>query len=160
MSDWDPVQYAKFADERRRPFDELLRLLEPVPGGRIADLGCGPGTLTSALHRALGAATTVGVDNSRAMLAEASTHAGGGVSFVDGDIGTWDGAATTWNAIVASASLHWLPDHEAVLERWSRALAPDGQLAVQVPNNPDHPSHQLVDEVAGDLALDIPPDPL
>src|SRR5436190_18757303 len=112
MSDWDPAQYAKFAAERRRPFDELLRLLQPVPGGRIADLGCGPGTLTAELHGVLGAAETLGVDNSPAMLAETAGHVGAGVRFEHGDIGTWDGDGTTWDAVVASASLHWLHDHE------------------------------------------------
>ena len=160
MSDWDPQQYAKFAAERRRPFDELLGLLQPVPGGRVADLGCGPGTLTAELHTVLGAAETLGVDNSPAMLAETAAHARDGVRFERGDIGEWDGDGAPWDAIVASASLHWLPDHDAVLARWSSTLAPNGQLAVQVPNNPDHPSHRLVGDVARDLGLAIPDDPL
>lgn len=159
-ADWDPGQYTKFADERRRPFVELLALLEPAPGGRVADLGCGPGPLTVELHRALDASETVGVDNSPAMLAEAAAHAGGGVRFEHGDLATWDGDGSSWDAIVASASLHWLPDHETVLSRWTATLAPAGQLAVQVPSNPDHPSHLLVGEVASDLGLDVPPDPL
>ena len=159
-ADWDPEQYTKFADERRKPFAELLGLLRPVPGGRLADLGCGPGPLTVELHRALDAAETVGVDNSPAMLDEAAGHAGGGVRFEHGDLATWDGAGTAWDAIVASASLHWLPDHETVLARWAAALSPAGQLAVQVPSNPDHPSHLLIGEVANDLGLDVPPDPL
>jgi trans-aconitate 2-methyltransferase len=158
--DWDPAQYAAFADERRRPFDELLRLLKPVPGGRIADLGCGPGSLTAELHHRLGAAETVGVDNSPAMLAETAAHAGDGLRFERGDIASWDGSGMAWDAVVASASLHWLPDHESVLARWSAAVAPSGQLAVQVPNNPDHPSHRLIGEVARDLRLDVPDDPL
>ena len=160
MGDWDPRQYAKFAEERRRPFDELLRLLEPVRGGRVADLGCGPGALTAELHEALHAAETLGVDSSPAMLADAEAFAGDGVRFERGDIADWAGAGRRWDAIVASASLHWVTDHESVLRRWAAALAPHGQLAVQVPNNPDHPSHRLIGEVARDLRLDIPPDPL
>ena len=159
-ADWDPGQYTKFADERRRPFVELVALLQPVPGGRVADLGCGPGSLTVELHGALDAAETVGVDNSSAMLAEAAGHAGNGVRFEHADLATWDGDGTPWDAIVASASLHWLPDHEGVLARWAEALSPTGQLAVQVPSNPDHPSHVLIGEVASDLGLDVPPDPL
>ena len=160
MTDWDPAQYGRFADERRRPFVELLGLLEPVPGGRIIDLGCGPGTLTIELHDTLGAAETVGVDNSPAMLAETAAHAREGVRFEAGDLASWDGNGATWDVIVASASLHWVPDHEAVLARWAAALARGGQLAVQVPSNPDHPSHVLIDEVARDLDLDLPDDPL
>jgi trans-aconitate 2-methyltransferase len=159
-ADWDPGQYGKFAEERRRPFVELLTLLQPAAGGRVADLGCGPGSLTVELHGALHAAETVGIDNSPAMLAEAAANAGAGVRFEHGDLRDWDGCGASWDVIVASASLHWLPDHEGVLGRWAAALAPHGQLAVQVPSNPDHPSHVLITEVAGDLGLDIPPDPL
>ena len=160
MADWDPAQYAKFAEERRRPFVALLSLLQPVPGGRVVDLGCGPGTLTVELHRALGASETVGVDNSPAMLDEAAIQAGGGVRFEPGDLGAWNGGGEQWDVIVASASLHWVPDHERVLAQWSDALGEHGQLAVQVPSNPDHPSHLLIGDVAHDLGLDIPPDPL
>src|SRR5688572_21975876 len=115
MADWDPAQYGQFADERRRPFVEMLTLLDPVPGGRVADLGCGPGTLTAELHDALGAGEAVGVDNSPAMLAETAAHARPGVRFEAGDLASWDGGGVRWNAIVASASLHWVPDHPTVL---------------------------------------------
>src|SRR6266516_1859300 len=60
---WDPAQYERFAAERNAPFFELLALVEPAPGGRAADLGCGTGALTAELHRHLGASETVGIDN-------------------------------------------------------------------------------------------------
>ena len=50
----------------------------------------------------------------------------------------------------ANASLHWVPDHPAVLARWWAALAPGGQLAVQVPSSADHASHLVAVEVAND----------
>ena len=42
---WDPQTYLRFADERARPFVDLLAR---VPGRHrsIVDLGCGPGQLT------------------------------------------------------------------------------------------------------------------
>ena len=156
MADWDPRQYNRFADERRQPFDVLLSLLHPVPGGRAVDLGCGPGPLTVDLHRHLGAAETVGVDNSPAMLADAAACAGDGVSFEDGDLASWDGAGHTWDVVVAAASLQWVPDHEGVLRRWTSALADGGQLAVQVPANADHVSHQVIHEVLADFGQSIP----
>jgi trans-aconitate 2-methyltransferase len=62
--------------------------------------------------------------------------------------------------IVANASLQWVPDHPAVLARWVGSLAGGGQLLVQVPNNDDHASHRLVSEVAAEMGLDVPPDPV
>jgi trans-aconitate 2-methyltransferase len=53
---WNPDRYARFAAERRLPFDDLVALLSPAPGGRVVDLGCGPGELTRELHARLGAA--------------------------------------------------------------------------------------------------------
>ena len=33
MTDWNPAQYRRFADERRRPFVDLLDLVQVPPGG-------------------------------------------------------------------------------------------------------------------------------
>ena len=37
MNDWDPANYGRYADERSRPYDELVRRIgarSPAPGGR------------------------------------------------------------------------------------------------------------------------------
>jgi trans-aconitate 2-methyltransferase len=139
---WDPAQYERFRAERRQPFEDLLQLLRPVPGGRLVDLGCGTGELTRDLHVHLGTAESVGVDTSVEMLERAEAFAGGGVRFEAGDLTTFEQPAQ-WDVVVASASLQWTSDHEAVLRRWRSSLRPGGQLAVQVPANPDHPSHRI-----------------
>ena len=157
--DWDPAQYGRFAAERRQPFLEVLRLLRPIAGGRLADLGCGNGSLTVEMKDALLADEALGLDRSPAMLADAPTEAAG-VHFVEGDLATWDGDGSAWDLVAAHASLHWVPDHEGVLARWAGALRPGGQLAVQVPANADHPAHTTIDAVAAELGIDLPPDPL
>ena len=74
--------------------------------------------------------------------------------------------AATHDLVLANASLHWVPDHAAVLARWAAALAPGGQLAVQVPANADHPSHLVAAEVAATepfvsaMGGPPPPDPV
>jgi trans-aconitate 2-methyltransferase len=156
---WDPEQYNRFADERERPFWELRALLDPVISPRVVDLGCGDGRLTAALHRDLGAASTIGIDLSEAMLAGAAPHTGGGVSFAGGDISTWTGSGV--DVIFSNAALQWVPDHPAVLRRWREALAAGGQLAVQVPANAGHPSHVVLRELAAERwGADAPPDPV
>ncbi len=156
---WDPTQYNRFAGERERPFWDLAALLEPVARPGLVDLGCGDGRLTAALHRRLGASRTVGVDSSPEMLAGAAARAEPGLTFESGDLATW--TADGVDIVISNAALHWVGDHPAVLARWRDALADGGQLAVQVPANPDHPSHeisrQLAEEWMGDEA---PPDPV
>jgi trans-aconitate 2-methyltransferase len=156
---WDPAQYNRFKDEREQPFWDLAGLLRPVSSPTVVDLGCGDGRLTAALHRALAAGHTLGIDNSPAMIAAAAAHASTGVSFELGDIEPWQ-APGACDIVFSNAALHWLPEHRSVLERWLGSLRPGGQLAVQVPANADHPAHLLAAELADELIPDPPPDPV
>ena len=146
---WDPAQYERFEGERSAPFFDLLDLVAPCPGGRVADLGCGTGELTRALHERTGASATVGLDSSAAMLERSAGHAGTGVTFERGDIAQW-APAEPLDVVFSNAALHWVDDHPALLARLTSALAPGGQLAVQVPANHDHASHLVAERVAGE----------
>ena len=167
-STWDPGQYNRFAAEREQPFWDLAGLVEEVPSPEVVDLGCGDGRLTAALHRSLGAAATTGVDSSPAMLAAAEPHAEAGVSFAAGDISSWTGRdldpsrpGREVDIVFSNAALQWVPDHAGVLERWTAALRPGGQLAVQMPTNADHPSHRVARALAAEWLGDrAPPDPV
>ena len=143
---WDPAQYNRFADEREQPFWDLARLLQPVAEPVVADLGCGDGRLIAALHEHLRAATTLGVDSSPSMINDAGAHVTEHVTFELGDIQTWQQPAQ-YDIVFANASLQWVPDHAAVLERWIRSLRPGGQLAVQVPSNADQATHRVAAEL-------------
>ena len=46
---WDPIRYLEFADERSRPFVELLSRVHAADPKLVVDLGCGPGQLTASL---------------------------------------------------------------------------------------------------------------
>ncbi|WP_242355497.1 methyltransferase domain-containing protein [Anaeromyxobacter sp. SG64] len=152
---WDPDRYARFADERRAPFLDLLALVEPRSAMRVVDLGCGTGELTRLAHERLRARETVGVDASAAMLARAATHAGGGLAFRQGDLAAVDDGP--YDLVLSNAALHWIPDHEALLPRLAALLAPGGQLALQIPANEEHPSHAIARAVARepDLAASL-----
>jgi trans-aconitate 2-methyltransferase len=145
---WDPAQYERFGDERSAPFFDLLALVEPCPGGQVVDLGCGTGELTRVLHERTGARETLGIDSSEAMLARSASHAGDGLRFELGDIAGW-APAEPLDVVFSNAALHWVDDHPALFARLTSALAPGGQLAVQMPANHDHPSHLVAERVAG-----------
>jgi trans-aconitate 2-methyltransferase len=156
---WDPEQYNRFAEERELPFWDLVALLQPERAPRIADLGCGDGRLTLALHEQLGARASLGLDSSAAMIAAAARRESPEVRFELGDIGQWC-QPSSFDVVFANASLHWVPDHPTVLRRLVASLHPGGQLAVQVPANADDPAHQVASEVAADWLADPPPDPV
>ena len=143
---WSPDQYARFRSEREQPFHDLLAMVDPVPGGRVVDLGCGTGVLTRLLHEHTQALETVGLDRSDAMLEQSAQHAGGGVRFERGDIAEFNGKR--FDVIFANASIQWVEDHASLFPRLAAALRPGGQLAVQMPYNENHPSHAVAREVA------------
>src|SRR6266508_100617 len=142
---WNPARYGKFRSERSAPFLDLLALVERGDAPRVVDLGSGAGELTRLAHESLAARETVGVDSSAAMLEKAAAHAGGGVSFRQGDIGAF--AEPGFDVLLSNAALHWVPDHRALLPRLARLLPERGQLAIQVPANEMHPSHATAREV-------------
>jgi len=148
---WNPELYARFRSERAQPFHDLLALVRPRPGMRVADLGCGSGELTALAHRQLGAQETLGVDSSAAMLEKAAPLSGGGLSFARMDIADFAASgAAPYDLVLSNAALHWLPDHPRLLASLAALLAPGGQIAVQVPANHGHPSHRLAHALAGE----------
>lgn len=166
QADWDPDQYDRFGAQRAQPFWDLVGLIDARRAlGRIVDLGCGTGELTSALAERLGAAEARGVDSSPAMLGRAAARDREGLRFGRADIASWHEPGR-YDLVFANASLQWVPDHRAVLARWAGSLRPGGQLAVQVPANADHPSHLTSAAVAASepfasaLGFAPPPDPV
>jgi trans-aconitate 2-methyltransferase len=136
---WNPAQYDRFRAERAQPFWDLAALVAPRPGMRVVDLGCGTGELTAELHQKLQARETLGIDSSPAMLAKAPRL--DGLRFEQQDIAAFR-PEEKLDLIFSNAALHWLPDHPGLLRRLTSALAPGGQLAVQMPMMDDQLTHQ------------------
>ncbi|HYI02331.1 methyltransferase domain-containing protein [Hyalangium sp.] len=144
---WNPAQYERFRDERKRPFFELLARVEAAAPVQVVDLGCGTGDLTLVLAERWPSARVTGVDSSEAMVAEATRRATPErVRFELADLAGWKASAPV-EVLFSNAALHWLPDHPALLSRLVSQLTPSGVLAFQIPANFDAPSHRRIDEV-------------
>lgn len=144
---WDPRTYLQFADERSRPFVDLLAR---VPGEHrsIVDLGCGPGHLTALMRSRWPSASIVGVDSSPEMIARAtSDNTDPHARYVEGAIGEWFPDEPV-DLIISNAAFQWVPGQLDVIPRLREHLTPGGVLAFQVPNNFDGPSHVLLREIA------------
>ena len=146
-STWDPEQYARFRAERSQPFYDLAAKVRAQPGMRVVDLGCGDGLLTQWLHTKLEAAETLGVDSSETMLASAAQRASSGLRFEQVDIATWV-PEQRFDLVFANASLQWVPDHERLMPRLFKLLAPGGQFAMQIPSQDEHASHRTIQLLA------------
>jgi len=145
-SDWNPELYRRFEDERTRPARELLARVTLTDAARVYDLGCGPGNSTELLVERFPGAKVVGTDNAEAMLASARKRLPA-CAFELSDIAQWQPADPP-DLIYANAALQWVADHETLIPRLFKALAPGGVLAIQMPDNRDEPTHRLMREVA------------
>jgi len=144
---WNPQQYDKFKDQRSQPFYDLMALLQKPERPRVADLGCGTGALTAELHRYLAAKETIGIDSSEAMLATARAYEKDNLKFQRGDIQNWS-AKNPFDIVFSNAALQWCTDHRRLFEQITQAIAPGGQLAVQMPMNHDYPTHTLAETMS------------
>ena len=144
---WDPATYLRYADERGRPFLDLVGRIGATEPSSVVDLGCGTGSLTALLEQRWPDAAVTGVDSSPEMVAAGTP--GSGVEMVVGDLRTWRPAAPV-DVLVSNAALQWVPGHLELLPDLVATVAPGGWFAFQVPGNFDAPSHALRRRLAQD----------
>ncbi|GLW07278.1 trans-aconitate 2-methyltransferase [Microtetraspora sp. NBRC 13810] len=165
---WDPEVYGRFADERSRPYFDLVARVRADHPQYVVDAGCGGGELTAALARRWPEAAVHGFDSSPAMIEKAAALATDRLTFGIGDVrDPLPAPGGGIDVIVSNAVLQWVPEHRELLPGWVSALAPGGWLAFQVPGNFDAPSHALIHDLCrtppwrdtlGDLARETPVD--
>jgi len=122
---WDPERYARNARFVSDLAEAAVELLDPRPGERILDLGCGNGVLTAKLA-AMGC-SVVGVDGSRAQI-EAAQRLKLDARVMDGEGLSFD---SEFDAVFSNAALHWMKNPEAVISGVWRALRPNGRFVAE-----------------------------
>ena len=143
---WDPERYLRFADERGRPFVELVGRIAADAPRAVVDVGCGPGNLTGLLKQRWRSAHVTGLDSSPEMIATARGR-DDGVTYDVADLRDWR-PSTPVDVLVSNATLQWVPDHLALLSSLVEAVRPGGWFAFQVPGNFDEPSHTIRRDLA------------
>ena len=105
-----------------------------VPGQRLLDLGCGPGTITLDLAGRVAPGEVVGIDRSAEVVAEAEAAArargAANVSFAVGDGYALDHPDGSFDVVHAHQVLQHLSDPVAALREAHRVLA--GVVGAQV----------------------------
>jgi trans-aconitate methyltransferase len=124
---WNPDQYARnarFVSDLGAP---VLELLDPQPGERILDLGCGDGVLTAKLQ-SLGC-NVLGVDASAAQV-EATKKLGVPAQTVDGENLAFE---NEFDAVFSNAALHWMRTNpDAVISGVKKSLRPGGRFVAEM----------------------------
>ena len=151
MHTWDPDRYLTYADERGRPFVELVARIGATKPAGVVDLGCGPGNLTTLLRERWPEAGIQGVDSSPEMIAKAR-DADPTITFEVADLRTWVTQAEPVDVLVSNATLQWVPGHLDLLPALVGRVRSGGWFAFQVPGNFDEPSHTI----RRDLAAEAP----
>lgn len=146
---WDPELYLQYADERGRPFVELVARVGATDPRTVVDLGCGPGNLTALLGQRWPDATVTGIDSSVEMVERARAEVPD-VGFEVADLREWVADANPVDVLVSNATLQWVPGHLDLLPALVGAVRPGGWFAFQVPGNFDEPSHVVRRELAAE----------
>jgi len=126
-SNWDATRYQDRHSFVWRYGASLLELLNPQPGERILDVGCGTGQLTHEIAQT--GARVVGLDGSSEMLANARKNFPD-LEFVLADASNFN-FPEPFDAVFSNAVLHWVKNAEAAVSCIARALRPGGRFVAE-----------------------------
>jgi trans-aconitate methyltransferase len=130
-NEWDPGDYESGHDFVYEYGADVVDLLDPRPGERILDLGCGTGHLTAEIDETVGGdGRVLGIDRSAEMVARArEAYPDLAVLRADAREFATDGA---FDAVFSNAALHWIPEQDAVTESVTDLLRPGGRFVAEL----------------------------
>lgn len=91
------------------------------------DLGCGDGALPATLAERVPRGEVVGIDASKGMIETARKHQAANLKFLLMDIHALD-FNDEFDVVLSNATLHWIRDHDRLLENVYRSLRHSGIL--------------------------------
>jgi trans-aconitate 2-methyltransferase len=128
---WDARTYDRTSEPQQAWASEVLARLEGIaPDATVLDVGCGTGRVTEVLLALVPRGRVLAIDQSPDMVALARTRLGGRAEVWCQDVLELE-LEEPVDAVVSTATLHWVPDHDRLWSRLARALRPGGVLEVQ-----------------------------
>jgi trans-aconitate 2-methyltransferase len=132
--DWDAGTYDRVADPMTRWGLDVLDRLPLTGDERVMDAGCGTGRVTEQLAERLPRGHVIALDGSPTMVEAARSRLGrfgDRVEYVVADLGQPLPIDQPVDAILSTATFHWVPDHDALFRNLATLTRPDGWLVAQ-----------------------------
>jgi trans-aconitate 2-methyltransferase len=153
---WDARTYDRTSEPQQAWASDVLARVERIaPDATILDVGCGSGRVTEALLALVPQGRVLALDASAEMVALARRRLGDRADVWCQDVLDLD-LDRPVDAVVSTAALHWVTDHDRLWERLARALRPGGMLEVQCggEGNIDR-VRAVIEAVARDVAPEL-----
>jgi trans-aconitate 2-methyltransferase len=132
--DWDASTYDRVADPMARWGAAVLERLPLQGDERVLDAGCGSGRVTELLAERLPDGTVIALDGSPSMVEAARRRLerfGARIEYVVADLGAPLPIEGHVDAVLSTATFHWVPDHDALFENLATVTRPGGRLVAQ-----------------------------
>ena len=130
IREWNGASYDRISGPMEALGRQVLERLKLRGDETVLDAGCGSGRVTQALLERLPRGAVIAADASSSMVQAARERLG-----PDADVRVLDllelELQEPVDAILSTATFHWIPDHERLFARLRAALRPGGQLVVQ-----------------------------
>lgn len=128
--EWDGSSYDRVSATMEALGRDVLGRLELRGDELVLDAGCGSGRITEALLERLPEGRVIAVDQSESMIEAAGRRLDGRAELRVLDLLELE-LDEPADAILSTATFHWIGDHPRLFERLRGALRPGGRLAAQ-----------------------------
>lgn len=130
VREWDGASYDRISGTMEALGLEVLSRLELEGDELVLDAGCGSGRITQALLERLPRGRVIAVDQSASMVDAAKQRLG-----ETADVRVMDllelHLEQPVDAVISTATFHWIVDHDLLFDRLHAALRPGGRLVAQ-----------------------------
>jgi trans-aconitate 2-methyltransferase len=130
VREWDGASYDRISGTMEALGLEVLSRLELNGDELVLDAGCGSGRITQALIEQLPRGRVIAVDQSASMVDAAKQRLGETADVRVVDLLELD-LKQPVDAIISTATFHWIADHDLLFHRLHNALRTGGRLVAQ-----------------------------
>jgi trans-aconitate 2-methyltransferase len=130
--EWNAKEYERLGDPMTRWGGQVLERLQLNGDETVLDGGCGTGRVTEQLLAKLPRGKVIGADASAKMIEQAKERFASNprVSLLVADL-TLIELPDQVDAILSTATFHWIKDHDKLFTQLAKILKPGGQLVAQ-----------------------------